>query len=98
MTVSKHVDIGTTVSKHVDIGMTVSKHVDIGTTVSKHVDIGMTVSKHVDIGMALSKHVDIIHSLLDAHVMIGCDTVARCNTIGNNTALDILKSLAQPFR
>ena len=34
----------------------------------------------IDVGLTVSEHEDIIPSLLGAHAMTGCDTVACCNT------------------
>ena len=45
----------------------------------------------IDIGLTVSEHEDIIPSMLGAHAMTGCDTVARCNTIGKKTAFNIMK-------
>ena len=46
----------------------------------------------IDAGLTVSEHEDIIPSLLGAHAMTGCDTVARCNTIGKKSAFNIMKS------
>ena len=46
----------------------------------------------IDVRLTVSEHEDIIPSLLGAHAMTGCDTVARCNTIGKKTAFNIMKS------
>ena len=46
----------------------------------------------IDVGLTGSEHGYIIPSLLGAHAMTGCDTVAHCNTIGKKTAFNIMKS------
>ena len=45
----------------------------------------------IDVGLTVSEHEDIIPSLLGAHAMTGCETVARCNTIGKKSAFNIMK-------
>jgi len=44
----------------------------------------------VDIGKTVKKHQNIITEILAAHALSGCDTVACCFGIGENTVLKVV--------